>query len=293
LVNELWELLVSGAQIGQLAERLSGRRPVPPQVIAKLVAFLNQLRAFGLLENSNCDTLSIARRIKIPIDPLANTCATLLRRLNARLLAGIMSLTVLTACSGLLVFLFHDPRPSVTQLRQHFTLAGALSIVFAIIPLHELGHAIACRFVGIPVSEAGLRFGVLGIPRPYVDTSLAWGIEERNPRLLIPCGGPFADLLIGGLAAWFSLTIGSASGFGSLAWIVAMYALVAISVGTSPLPIGDGSHILEALLNDDFARTAALFPGRTRFVRPRSVLIYRSACAAHVLSSGALLYLLR
>ena len=58
-------------------------------------------------------------------------------------------------------------------------------------------------------------------------------------------------------------------------------------------PVGDGSHLLEALLDDDFARNAALRRRSSRFVRPRSVRIYRSVCAAHMGWSAALMRALR
>jgi hypothetical protein len=293
MVDEIWDLLVAGVQVSELASELRERRPRARDVASKLTVFLNRLWNAGLLEGSGACALPSPSRIEIPIDPLARACASLLRRVPRPLFVAVIVGFAAASLCGLLVLLVSAKHPRMSNLPEHLTVEGVLIIVFLLIPLHELGHAAACRFAGVASGPAGIRFGRLGIPHPYVVTSLAWGIEQATRRCWIPAGGPLVDLFVGGAAAWGLVVFDPPGVLGSVVWLVALYALIAVNVGTSPIPVGDGSHLLEALLDDEFARGAALLWRRNRFVRPHSVRIYRLVCIGHVICSTALLYVLR
>lgn len=291
LVDEIWDLLVAGVAVGELDRELRERRPHARDVSSKLETFLTRLGDAGLLEGHDPPTRPPRRRIEIPIDAVARRVACLLRRVPRPLLAALVVACAAVATAGLILLLAGSQHPRVSELSEHLSLPGAFAVVM-LISLHELGHAVACRLEGVAAGPAGIRVGRLGIPRPYVHTPFAAGIADPHRRSVIPAGGPLVDLLLGGAAAWTLIAVDPAGAAGSVVWVIVLYAYIAIDVGTSPLPVGDGSHLLEALLDDDFARGAALFGRHSRFVRRRSVRIYRAVCLAHVICTIALIYAL-
>lgn len=293
LVDELWASLSRGVMVSDLAMELRTHRPRAGDIAPKLTAFLERLWTAGLLEGSVPAADTARPIVRIPIDPVARAIAW-----PARLLprgAGVV-LTILAAAAALtgMGALFVSGRhPHLTQVVDHFTLAGAAAIVLVVIPLHELGHAIACRLTGVASGPLAVRLGKFGVPRPYVDTARAWGVADARYRAMIPIGGPLMDLWIGGAAAWLIVAIDPPGVVGSVAWLVSLYAVIAVNVGTSPIFTGDGSHFVEALLDDDFARGAALLRRPNPFVRPHSVAIYRAISVAHVVLTTCLFFIIR
>src|SRR5262249_27474434 len=256
--DEMWDVLVAGVQISELVARLRERRPRARDIARPLTVFLNRLWNAGLLEGSTPTAAPSSRLIEIPIDRLARPCGLLPRRLPTRLWATVIVAGAGASGWGLAMLLASAGRPRLSQLTEPLSISSVLVVVLVMVPLHELGPAVACRLAGVASGPAGIRFGLLGLPRPYVDTALPWGIEEARRRWWIPAGGPLGDLMLGGAAAWTLLFVDPAAVVESIVWLAGLYALIAVDVGTSPIPVGDGSHLLEALLDDEFARRAAL-----------------------------------
>jgi hypothetical protein len=288
LVDELWDALVSGTPVVDLVGAVQAGHPRARDVGPKLVAFLDVLWGAGLLEGSP-GAAGRPLRVRLPMDPLARYLADGMGRLPAPLRAWWLRGAVAAAGCGWAAALLGPRRLRLSALR----LSGVPTTVPAIallVFLHELGHAVACRLVGVPSGPLCVpRGGVL----PRVHTPAAWGVEDPLRRATVPAAGPLVDLLLGGCAAGVLAVRGPDRRGGPTAALVALYALVAVDVGTSPLPVGDGSHALEALLDDEFARAAALSGRRSRFTRPRSVLRYRLACLGHAVGTAALVHRLR
>ena len=293
LTDEIWDSMVAGAEIDALATELRVRHPRARDLNEKLTIFLDRLWSAGLLEGSEPRSSPPGRRVEIRIDPLARAVASMLRWVPRSLaIAAIATMAAVSLC-GLLLLILEARQPRLRYLFDHMTICGVLVIVLVLVPLHELGHAVTCRLLGMPCGPLGIRLSRVALPRPYVDTSPAWGLEQTRLRAWIPAGGPLMDVLVGGAAAWMLIACDPSDELKSILRLVFLYAWIAVNVGTSPLPVGDGSHILEALLNDEFARDAALLGRRNRFVRPHSVWIYRAACVGHVLYTGTLFFTLR
>jgi hypothetical protein len=292
LVDEIWQVLVAGVQVSELESQLRERRPNARDIATKLTTFLNRLWMAGLLEGSAPCEAPRPRRIEIPVDRLALAFASVLRRIPLPLLVGVILAFASAACCGLLLLLLSPGHPRMRELPEHLNVAGVLFILVALIPLHEIGHAVACRFFGFASGPAVISLGRFGIPRLFVATPYAWEIEQPGRRCWVPAGGPLVDLLAGGFASWGILAFDVPTAIKSVLWLVALYELIVLNVGTSPIPVGDGSHFLEALLGDEFARGAALFRRYHRFVRPRSTRIYRIVSIGHVLGSTVLMFLL-
>jgi putative peptide zinc metalloprotease protein len=154
-------------------------------------------------------------------------------------------------------------------------------VAFIAIPLHELSHALVAYVCGVPVVEIGLTIGRL--PRPYVYTPNALE-HSRRVRFAIAAAGPACDWLLAAVAAalaYFGIA-GEASRF-------AFACLLVLAVlGSSPAREGDGSHMLEALLDDELSRRAAFSGRRSHLSSPRTIRRYRLATLAHSVAALAL-----
>lgn len=78
----------------------------------------------------------------------------------------------------------------------------AVAVLFSKL-IHELGHAYASKRYGLHVPTMGVAFMVMW-PVLYTETSEAWRLRERGPRLLIGAAGMLAELSVAILAslAW-------------------------------------------------------------------------------------------
>lgn len=279
LVDEFWESLVSGTSVGDLVSSLQERHPRAGDVRPKVTHFLARLRSAGLLEGAP-GPVTRQRGVRIPIDSLARPCADVLLRLPPRARLVTSACAVGMSAAGLAFLLAGPRRPRVGDVSR--ASLPAVFAVIAMVPIHELGHAIAARCVGVEPGPLVIAPRRWGLPRIHVSTPPASTLEAGVSRAWIAAGGPLADLLVGGAAAWWLLLRGGLGASHPAARLVAFAALVSLDVGTSPLPDGDGAHILQALLDDDVARGAAILSRSNRFVRPQSVRAYRLACAAHL-----------
>jgi len=72
--------------------------------------------------------------------------------------------------------------------------------------LHEAGHALVSRHVGGSCREIGVML-LMGMPTLYCDTSDAWRIAGRGPRVMIALAGVAVELVVAAIATlvwWFS-----------------------------------------------------------------------------------------
>lgn len=120
-------------------------------------------------------------------------------------------------------------------------------LVFGSVLLHELGHAVAARSLGVHVS--GIELSLLGGAAKMVDM-------PRTPshELLIAAAGPAVSVILGGLG----LGLGAVTGVHLLWWLGAANFVIAMFNLIPALPM-DGGRILRALLarKMDFVRATA------------------------------------
>ncbi len=87
-----------------------------------------------------------------------------------------------------------------------FSPAGILFYGLAILGVklaHELGHAYAAKYFGLHVPGMGVAFMVMW-PILYTDTTEAWKLQDRGPRMTIVAAGMLVEVAIAMLAtlAW-------------------------------------------------------------------------------------------
>jgi putative peptide zinc metalloprotease protein len=123
------------------------------------------------------------------------------------------------------------------------------------IVVHEAGHAFTTKRYGREVPRVGVGWYWFG-PVAYVDTSDMW-LEGRWPRIAVSIAGPYANLVLGGLAsiaAWF---VPSAVLSAAL-WEFALLSYLAVLLNFNPLMEFDGYYVLSDLLERPNLRPRAL-----------------------------------
>jgi len=137
--------------------------------------------------------------------------------------------------------------------------AGTYAVMFWLIKcVHELGHAVACRRLGVPVGDVGFFF-FCGVPCPYCDVSQVWRIDSRLRRAAVMLAGIYVELVIASLAClvyWIA-------GDGTLRlWMLQTMVLCGASTvlfNANPLMRLDGYYVLsDALGSTNLRRQASL-----------------------------------
>jgi putative peptide zinc metalloprotease protein len=293
IADELLPLLMSGVSVDELAGVLRHRHPQARDVRQKLAAFLAQLEAAGMLETSQART---RRRLQAPRwrlpnpDRLARQIAAGLHRVP-RLVRRVLLALVVGAALLALGWRIGDRalRPHLIDVVRQFDAWGLALGLGVLMPLHELAHAVACRAAGVPVRGAGVVLHGFLVPGPYVDTTDAYLVSDRWRRFWIPAAGPLMDLLVAGAGA-----AGALATHGVWAHRCAYASLIAsifVFLDLNPFGPTDGSHMLEAWLDDELARLTALSRRRARMSPVSSK--YRLACIAYLLVAVAAAVALR
>ena len=124
-------------------------------------------------------------------------------------------------------------------------LAAALSVTKL---LHELGHALTCKFFGGECHETGIILLVF-TPCLYCDVSDSWVLSNRWHRMAIAAAGIFVDLLLASLATlgWVWSKPGFVSAF--LLNVMVVCGIGTVVLNGNPLLRYDGYYILSDLLN--------------------------------------------
>ncbi|HSK41901.1 MAG TPA: site-2 protease family protein, partial [Arenibaculum sp.] len=132
-----------------------------------------------------------------------------------------------------------------------FSIEGALLAALALglsKVLHELGHAYVANRFGCRVPTMGLAFLVLW-PVLYTDTSEAWKLPSRRPRLAIGAAGMATELALAALAtlAWAFLPDGPAR---SACFLLATTTwILTLVVNLNPFMRFDGYYLLSDWLD--------------------------------------------
>lgn len=92
-----------------------------------------------------------------------------------------------------------------------------------VVIIHELGHAVACKYFGGQVHEMGVML-IYFQPAFYCNVNDAWTFPELAPRLWVTAAGSWIQLLVAGIAAvvWWAAAPGT---------VVADIALAAVLFG--------------------------------------------------------------
>lgn len=294
IAEELMPLLASGARFDQLAARLKTNHPTVKDVEPKLKGFLDQLLRSGLLSAQ----VQVSRRrhdapkiVLFHPDPWAAHIARWVSVVPAWVRWSILVALLIGAVAGVLGLVWERSVPGLRDIILAMNPIAIGIFVLVVVPIHEAGHAVVCRFAGAKVGPAGIFLHGWLIPGPFVDTTGAYQIRERWKRFWIPAAGPIVDLLAAGAAAWVLLTYGGANEtVKAVASSLFLLCAVFLFLDTNPLAPSDGSRMLEAAMDDELARRSALSPKRALLSHWRAVAWYRVACAIYVQATAVIAY---
>jgi hypothetical protein len=294
VAEDLLPLLTSGAHFTSLTARLTERHPTARDIEAKLRAFLDSLMKSGLIVAAGVAERHRSGSPRIHLlrpDSAMQLLARVVKRVPNAVGWTLLTAATLVAGEGMVELAACGSTPDPRDLIDSFSIAGLLFFFLVVIPLHEAGHALACRLAGAEVGSAGILLLGRLVPCFFVDTTRAYLVRERWHRFWIPAAGPLVNFLAAGAAAWALAVSGLHAGtlFDFLSTIFLLSAL-SVVMDTNPVMPSDGSRMLEAVLDDELARLYANF--RVSAATPaqrRTVILYRWVCLLHVLATVLLL----
>jgi putative peptide zinc metalloprotease protein len=289
----LLEGLQQGASLPALVQRLQAVHPQAQQVAQKIEAFLVPLHRNGMLLDGTAGPAPAARRVWPPrlqssrADAWIAPIAELALRIPAVLRRSLLVLLLLGSVA-LLAALAADGRwPGLRATLENFDARG-LALFAAVVVLHEACHALACRMAGAPVRAFGIVLHGGIVPGPFVDTSDASYLGSRWARWVIPAAGPVVNLLGAAACAAVLLALPADAAWMG-AWRSAFVMCMAfVALDLNPFGASDGSHMLEAALDDELARQVALRPQGRTLTAAATVRWYRLACLGWLAAAAAL-----
>ena len=290
----LLPLLREGADFESLRASLQAAQPAAADIRSKLAGFLNALVQSGLLLDGSSDDEGsgpLPRKHMYPLfspdRPAAAVAAVigLLGRRAGMVLALLAAFAAAAAIAGLAA---SGLLPRLPDQVQALHWGGVLLFFLIVAPVHEFAHAVACRLAGEKVGKAGILMHGGLVPGPYVDTSQSYRIPGRWRRFMIPAAGPFTNLVAAGAAASALLYGGWGGETTALLQGFLLFALLFLFFDTNPFTASDGSHCIEALLDDELARRHALRPAVPQVTDLGVVKKYRAAMACWAALSALL-----
>jgi putative peptide zinc metalloprotease protein len=124
-----------------------------------------------------------------------------------------------------------------------------LYVCWAVIKfVHEMSHALCCRYFGGEVHTMGIMLLVF-VPIPYMDASSAWQIRERGKRALIGAAGMLAEFFMAAVAAllWAFTDAGAVHNIAFNIMFIASVSTLVFNI--NPLLRLDGYYILSDLVD--------------------------------------------
>jgi putative peptide zinc metalloprotease protein len=137
---------------------------------------------------------------------------------------------------------FADDLASIASnpLSSFFWIAAAVGTAKVI---HELGHAMACRYLGCECPAIGFLL-LLGIPCLYADVSDAWMLRRRSDRMFISAAGMYLESWIAILATFVWLTSNPGDARDISATLIAVCSVSTLLINANPLLRYDGYYLL-------------------------------------------------
>ncbi|MFH0781412.1 MAG: HlyD family efflux transporter periplasmic adaptor subunit [Pseudomonadota bacterium] len=189
-------------------------------------------------------------------EPFLNRTWPLLRPL---LQPGLLWFLCALALSGYLLVLLRWPQLKAV-FHQSLSPQGFVryGLVIAVVKIfHELAHAYAAKWAGVPVRNMGLGLMVF-LPRLYTDVTDSWRIGDRRKRMIIDGAGMGVELILGGIAGLIWANTGPGILNGLCYYLVGVSAFNTLLINGNPLLRYDGYYLLMDATGIDNLSTRAL-----------------------------------
>ncbi|MEU5418775.1 PqqD family peptide modification chaperone [Streptomyces sp. NPDC020799] len=226
----------------------------PERIETSVVRFLGELRQAGVLtlapqgQNRRQRLMKHSLRQRMPrfaltrsVHVLLEPVARLLRRLPV---AAVVTCWLLLVAAGAGTVCVALAERGVPHLSSWAWLA--MLLLAAQIAVHELGHALVCQYLRVPVREAGITLMLYVMPVAYVDRTDAYRVRSRAPRVLIALAGPLSDAIWAGVTAVVLLSTHGA--VADVAGALLYSQLFLMMINLNPLLPSDGYQALESAM---------------------------------------------
>ncbi|MFG2195877.1 PqqD family peptide modification chaperone [Streptomyces sp. NPDC048639] len=236
------------------SRRDSLRDPASERILTN---FLDELRAAGLLTvppapGRRSAAARFARRSHMPrkalitgrVSVLLDPVAGLLRRAPAVFAAlwGAAALLALVAAWSVVSAPHAAEHLAPTGLTWGWALVAGILLVQTVV--HELCHAVVCRYHGIRVREIGVGLLFYVVPAAYVDRTDAYRLPGRGSRVAIALAGVASDVLWLGGCAFLAREAGGEAG--RALGVLVLLQIAFLLANLNPLLPTDGYQALEA-----------------------------------------------
>ncbi|MFE7295119.1 PqqD family peptide modification chaperone [Streptomyces sp. NPDC057579] len=237
----------------EVVRRVTASSAADPQHIETIVLrFLGELRQAGVLtlppqeQNRRQRLMKRSLRQRMPrlvltrsVHVLLEPVARLLRKLPTALIVTCWLLLVTVGATAVCVALVERGLPHLSSWAWL-----AMLLLAAQIAVHELGHALVCQYLRVPVREAGITLLLYVMPVAYVDRTDAYRVRNRAPRILIAMAGPLSDAIWAGVTAVVLLSAHGA--VADVAGALLYSQLFLMMINLNPLLPSDGYQALES-----------------------------------------------
>ncbi len=113
--------------------------------------------------------------------------------------------------------------------------------------VHELAHALTCRYHGGSVRETGIIF-ILLAPMAFVDVTSSWKFASRWRRMSVAAAGMFVELTIASVAVLLWFQVDSIGAKQLLVNVMLAASISTVLFNANPLMRFDGYYLLSDLL---------------------------------------------
>jgi len=109
--------------------------------------------------------------------------------------------------------------------------------------LHELAHAVVCKWLGGECREIGVML-LFGVPCLYCDVSDAWMMRRRGERMLVSAAGMIAEMCVAAVAALLWVAMAPGPWRDAALFVMVIGSVNTLLVNGNPLLRYDGYFIL-------------------------------------------------
>jgi putative peptide zinc metalloprotease protein len=300
----LWQLIDGERTIGDLCRAYFARfQRVAPAEVLRALARLHEA-GFLRFQDNDDNSRPAAVTWAGTAGPLVSICtryyyisnidrvATVLYRCLRALYTPLAQVALaVVACAGAIAFGWHVAASPVwiTAAMPRSLPIWLVSLALQLV-VHEAAHAATCKHFGRQVHRAGIGWYFFA-PVAFVDTSDIWA-AARLPRVLVSAAGPYANLVLSGMAAFVALLL-APGGRESMLWSFSFTGYVLALVNMNPLLELDGYYIVMDFLEIPNLRARALaylgsvLRGRAE-EKPRQRLVFTLFGAASLAYGGAM-----
>ncbi|TWU31546.1 site-2 protease family protein [Novipirellula artificiosorum] len=113
--------------------------------------------------------------------------------------------------------------------------------------VHELAHALSCRYFGAECRQIGCML-LFGMPTLYCDVSDAWRLPQRYQRIAVSAAGMAAELLIAAIATFAWLALADSTTRDLCVTVMVVCSISTLLFNGNPLLRYDGYYILSDLM---------------------------------------------